>query len=809
MSLSTKHFYEFGAFRIDLAERVLLRDGRPVPLPAKTFETLLALVERSGHIVEKDELMERIWPDTFIEEGNLARHVSNLRKVLGEDATGQPYIETVPRRGYRFVAPVKEGAPVSALSVDEADELVVETHTLSRIVTQEEVEPVAIETRPEPPALLAESHTALAPSGGTSLVVKGKRHRRLVWGLVLAGVIVVAAAAFFFNSRRSSPLTEKDTILLADFANTTGEAVFDQALKQGLAVQLEQSPFLNIFPEASARETLRMMNRAADEPITPSLAREICRRQGIKAALSGAIAPVGSHYVMTLEATNAQTGEVIARDQVEAESREQVLQALSRAAKNLREKLGESLGSIKKFHAPIEQATTSSLEALQTYSLGREQVMRGDVTSAIRLYRRAVELDPNFAIAWNALADLQRFSDPAAALECITKAYALRDPTSEVERLRITLTWHEQVTQDQDRLIEESELWKRNYPHSWRPYWSLALHYYEIGQNEKALEHAQELRRLNPHAADHYVLTAKILIRLNRLSEAAEMCRQALEMNYLWAEPHHLLYQIAKASGDAAGMQQQLDWANASGFDDLSALWQVEAAIRAGQWRRTQQLSRTDTDTELAVPHNASNRPAFLTSHLIVAGALFGDCRTALNQDERGLASSQRLEWLTGVAIAHAQCGETAQAEGFIEQYQTRYPKATLLQGLYLPAVRAALALRQGEPDRALEDLQPTRRFEGVHSFWPAWLRAQAYLRQRNGAQAAAEFQQMIEHRNWYLESPWHPLAYLGRARALALGGGEVAKSQEAYRDFFALWKDADPNLPVLIEAKREYERLQ
>ncbi len=793
---SSNGLYEFGPFRLDPVRRVLWREGEIVPLRSKAFDTLLALLRSRGRVLEKDELLREVWGETIVEESGLTRNIAEVRRTLGERLEERRYIVTVPGRGYRFVAEVREVAREIELEIGpeiEADEegVIEETRTVSRIISEEEVieaEPAALDASP---VAWLES----APPRRPLFRRKAIRLGRL--GGELALMAIVAAGLFFYFSRRPA-LTEKDSILLADFVNTTGDAAFDGTLKQGLAVQLEQSPFLNIFSEARTRETLRMMQRQPDESLTLPLAREICLRHGIKAALSGAIAALGSHYVITLEAINAQTGDVIARAQTEAAGKERVLRELSNAARDLRERLGESLGSLQKFHAPIEQASTASLAALQVYSLGRAQVMQGNRAAALRFYQRAVELDPDFAIAWNALAALQSHVDAAAALASINKAYALRDRASEMERWRITLTWHEMTTGDLDKLIEEAELWKQNYPHSWRPYWSLANSYAGIGQNEKALAHARELVRLDPYAADHHLLLAELLGRLDRSAEAGEVCLQMATLNFKPARCFH-----------GAGLSAPEAAAPGSGADEFNyqdTLWQAGNAAQAGQWQRAWQLSRQGA--ELARRNNSLDHAALLTKNVLVAGALFGVCKKETLPDEPALATSPRLEWRVDAALAQLWCGQAAPAEAFIEQQRHAMPRHTLLHGLYLPTLRAALALQRAEPEQTLTWLKETDRFAAAASNWSVWLRGQAYLHKQDGATAAAAFQQIIAHRGWYLGSPLHPLAHLGLARALALTADQ-AKSREAYQRFFTLWKDADADLPVLTAARQEYEKLR
>jgi len=453
MSSPANHFHDFGPFRIDRAERVLIRDGQPLTLTPKAFDLLLALVERRGHVVEKEELMGAVWPETVVEESNLTHHISVLRKVLGESAGERPYIETIPRRGYRFLAEVER----------------VETEVATAAEKEFGVLPLGGMTR----------ERGLPPEGG--IPNKG----RLITFVTIA-ILVLAATVAWFYFRRPPILIGKDTILLADFENKTGDEIFDGTLRQGLAIQLQQSPFLNLFPEPQVRQTLRLMGRAPNELVTVEVAREICERQSIKSLVAGSIVSLGSHYAITLEAINGQSGESLAREQVEAESKEQVLRALSQAATRLRERLGESLSSIQRFDKPLEQATTAKLEAFKAYSLGIEHSYRGRPMEAIPFYRRAVEIDPEFAHAYSVLSVVHWSTGrPGLAAEYAEKGYALRERVSEYEKLRITSFYHGFATGDLNRRIEVVMLQRRMYPREWSGPTDLGLTYSLIGQYDQ------------------------------------------------------------------------------------------------------------------------------------------------------------------------------------------------------------------------------------------------------------------------------------------------------------------------------------
>ena len=651
-----------------------------------------------------------------------------------------------------------------------------------------------------------EIHTT---SSAEYLVNQITRHKRAVALALIPLLIATAILVYFvaFKPKRAA-LTDKDTIMLADIENTTGDAVFDGALKQGLAVTLGQSPFLDIFPDARIRETLQLMQRQPNEHVSEAVAREICQRQGLKAFLSGSIAPLGSHYVITLRAVNAQSGEEIAREQTEADSKEHVLTALSQAAVRLREHLGESLSSIQKFAAPIEQASTASLEALNAYSLGLEQANSGNYPKAIPFYQRAVELDPNFAVGYQALAREQLNSGfHNEAIASATKAYELRERASENERLFITLIYDRVVTHDLEKAIEVGEIWKKTYPRFWRTYHALADIYLDVGEFEKAATDGREAVRLNPKVAATYSNYAGALMYLNRFDEAEQIYRQAFANNLDAPEYHMYLYWNAYRRGDAAGMQQQLDWAQASSFPYWSFALQAQSAALAGQWRKSIELSNRVVEMQEA--RGMKGLVAWTTSHWALSGAAFGDFQYAKQKATQALKNSQDATF-AGSMMAFALCGDVAQADAHAKRFGEQYPNDTRLNGIWLPVTQAALELEGGQPAKALELLAPVTRYEAAADFEPQYLRGLCYLRLGQGAEAAIEFQKIVKNQGQtdFLVSTLYPLARLGLARAAAVRG-DTSEARKLYEAFFTLWKDADADLPILIEARNEYAKIK
>ena len=642
-------------------------------------------------------------------------------------------------------------------------------------------------------------------SSAEYIVSQIKTHKKAS-ALIAAAVVIAVTAATLFYFKPASALTDKDTILLADFVNTTADTVFDGTLKQGLAVQLAQSPFLNVFPDARVRQTLRLMGRSADDRVTKEAAREICQRQGLKAFLAGSITNLGTSYVITLEAINGQSGEEIAREQVEAESKEQVLKALTQAASKLRQKLGESLSSIQKFDAPLE-LTTSSLEALKAYSLGFEQSSRGRFLESIPFSKRAIELDPNFAYAYASLAvQYANTNQPKLAAEYTEKAFALRDRVSELEKLRISAFYHSFVTGEVDKEIEVLETYKATYPRDARAPNNLSDIYFRTGQFEKSAAEAREAVRLNPNSVVGYANLGQAFISLSRFADSKEVVDQALHQNLDSTYFHSFRYQIAFVDGDTAAMQQQLDWARGKPDEYVALGWQTQTAAFLGQWRRSQDFTRSAI--ELATRGDAKEVAAQYAVEEALLGAVFGQCSQIKAETSQLPGLERNTPSLTRGALALALCGDAGEAQSIADELTKQYPKGTLLNSLWVPIIRGAVQLNRNNPAEAIQLLETAKGYEAAAEFWPQYLRALAYLRLKSGNEAATEFQKILDNRGQATLSALYPLAHLGLARAATLTG-DLSKSRKAYQDFLALWKDADSDLPVLQEAKQEYEKLK
>src|SRR6266446_2016878 len=675
-------------------------------------------------------------------------------------------------------------------------------------LTDTEIPTAGVSTSVPPASRSAAGFPAAAQTRASSAeyIVSGiKRHKTALAIAALGIVLIAAALVYLSSSRRRVAFTDKDTILLADFVNTTGDSVFDGTLKQALAVQLGQSPFLDIFSQDRVRDALKFMNRPPDERVTRDIAREICERQGIKAMLLGSISGLGTHYVISLEAVNANTGDSIATEQVETDGKEQVLKSLGQAAAKLREKLGESLASIQNFDVPIDQVTTSSLDALRAYSMGLAQHSSGNYPQAIPLYKRAIELDNNFAIAYARLANVYNNTGKfELSREASAKAYEFRDRASEREKLFVTASYYGGVTGEWDKQIEQLEVWSRTYPRDWEPRNLLASRYTLVGPFDKALAEAREAVRLNPKEARAYTNLAVAFIGLNRFEDAKSVLRQALAQKLETTNMRIRLFHIAFVQDDAATMKEQLDWAASK--PEEAQMWQAQAAEFSGQLAKANQF--TERVIGLMRAADSKETTAQLLLQQALRNATFGSCGQVGETVRQALGLSREQAKLITAANALAVCNQTRAAQTLIDELMKRFPLDTLQKMVSIPITRSQIELTRGDGSPVIQLLESSRKYEVAGEFWPQYLRGQAYLKQKKGAEAAKEFQTIIDHRGWYPLSPLYPLAHLGVARAAVIEG-DAAKARRAYQDFFTLWKEADTSIPILVVARQEYEKLK
>ncbi|HWF87882.1 MAG TPA: protein kinase [Pyrinomonadaceae bacterium] len=638
-------------------------------------------------------------------------------------------------------------------------------------------------------------------------IATGIKRHKLAAALISLFVIVASASAFYLYKRNSHPLTERDTVLLTDFVNTTGEPVFDGTLKQALAVNLGQTPFLNLFPEDRVRETLRFMGRSPDDRITRDVGREICERQGIKAMLTGSIASLGSHYVITLEALNSRSGDPIAREQIEAESKEKVLSALGTAASNLRQKLGESLSSIQKYDVSIEQATTQSLDALKAFAMGNEERAKGNARESLALYQRAVELDPNFAMAY-ARIGVQYVNEEQLerSKEYFQKAYDLRDRVSERERLYLEEKYYSYITGEIDQAIETLKTWARLYPSDFIPHNNLSLNYQLIGRHDEALKEALEAVRLSPNNISAHDNLVSSFMSLGRFDEAEQAEREAQKINPDSVSIHLNNYFFGFLRQDQAAMDREVNWARGKPEEAQLTALLTATAFYSGKLKQAEELQKRAVEM-LKKQNRMENASVLLTDHAHDLMYL-GKCDSAKAQ-VKAARDLFRGEMSIGAAI-YAGCNDPDQAQKMLDEARAAYPKNTIIQSIVPAIVTAGIEESRGNPSEAIRLFESIRSYEGgiILGLGTTFARGNLYLKARRGNEAAAEFRKVIDQRGVDIFSPTHSLAHLGLGRALALNG-DTAGARKAYQDFFALWKDADHDLPVLAEARKEYEALK
>ena len=649
----------------------------------------------------------------------------------------------------------------------------------------------------------------------------------LVVGLVMAG--------WLYNTRRAHALNETDTLVLADFINKTGDSVFDDTLRQGLAVQLEQSPFLSLISEQRTQETLRLMGRPPNAKLTPEVARELCERAGSKAYLSGSISSIGSQYVIGLTAVDCQTGDSLLREQVTANSKERVLPALSEAATKLRGKLGESLKTVQKLATPIEQATTPSLEALQAYSLGRKTFSgQADYNATIPLFQHAISLDPRFAMAYAILGTAYgNLGEKNLAAENTRKAYELRERVSEREKFYIESHYYHFVTGDLEKARQVYELWAKTYPREEVPPNNLGIIYQSLGQYDKALEAFDEAMHVAAPDALTYSNLVAIDLNLNRFKDARAAAEDAQANNLDSPSLHLYLYEIAFLQGDLPRMVHQVAWAMGKPDHESSLLYfEAQTAAYSGLLTKGRELSRQALDASERAQKR--ERTAGIEASAALTEALFGN----VSEGEQraavavGLSNGRDAQFVAALALAVA--GDLPRAQALADDLAKRFPEDTIVRFNYLPAIRAQLDLNRSDPKKALEALQVSIPYElGIASgssnfstyLYPVYVRGTAYLAARKGAEAAAEFQKILDHRGIVINEPIGALAHLGLARAYAIQAGFGApgstsptsgsnqpemtgRARAAYNDFLKLWKDADSDIPILTTAKSEFTKL-
>ncbi len=817
--------WRFGLFEVDAADEELRRGGKPVKMREQSFRILVFLLEHSGEIVTRESLRCVLWPsDTFVDfDHSLNTAVMKLRDALGDSADMPLYIETLPKRGYRFIAPmtvvVREARPISpaptsgpasaALSMGEGNAGAALAEDGFRVKA-------GLEIPDAESGYSASLALARSPSSSAAKIAEHPLAYRKVWRILVPAVVLVAvtiAGAFYYRSRQTTHrLAEKDTIVLADFGNSTGDAIFDDTLKTALHVSLRQSPFLNVLSDSEVARTLQLMTRPASTKLTPEVARELCQRADSKAYVAGSIASLGSEYVLELKAVNCQSGDTLAEEQVTASSKEKVLDALGNAASQLRTELGESLATVKKFDVPLEEATTPSLEALKAYSLGH--------------YEHAIELDPNFATGYLAVGTKWTLSERGRAAEYITKAFQLRDHASEREKLTITAIYYSYVTGELDKAAQTFQEVIKSYPRDGPPYDSLGGVYAQQGQYEKAAAITRQSLAIAPGYVFSYSNLANYVLALQRFDEARPIIQGALARQSDDKVAHNALYALAFLGADSTAMAEQQQWFGSEPeYENVGLALASDTAAYAGHLHKARELTKQSVGSAIRVGDKESG--AIWQENAALREAAYGNAAEARASAAAALKlapGSQGAE--AEAALAFAMAGDPARAESLAEDLEKRYPLDTQTQSLWLPAIEAQLELDRRNPTFALNALQAASSIElgqimfliNTSCLYPVYVRGEAYLGAGQGSAAAAEFQKILDHSGIVWNCWTGALAHLGVARANALqartsqgADADLARTRAlaAYKDFLTLWKDADPDIPVLRQARAEYAKLQ
>ncbi|MGA7920422.1 MAG: winged helix-turn-helix domain-containing protein [Candidatus Acidiferrales bacterium] len=783
----------FGTFEVDLQEGRFIKAGVRIRLQEQPFQILALLLSRPGELVTREEIRQKLWSrNTFVEfDDALNTAVRKLRAALNDSAHNPRFLETVPRRGYRFIAPVALPAEPRSVVPNQAPK---ESSAVTSIPTSETRQPQALS--------LAER-------------LRNARRNRYAW--LAATLIVVGAAVggFWYHRRPRFQITSRDTIVLADFVNTTGETVFDDALKQGLNVGLEQSPIIQILSDERSTAVLKQMSHSADESMTGRVAIEVCKRTGSKVIVQGSISSLGTAYLIGLTATRCDNGEYIAHEQIEAKRKEDVIGALGNATSQLRSRLGESLPSIQKYESPLEQATTPSLEALQAYTQGtRTAHERGD-QDALPYLQRAVKLDPDFARAYASLgASYMALEQPTLAIPNNRKAFELRNRVSEGERLYIEGMYYLNVTGELEKAVQVFREHAHVFPNDADAHGWLGFAYYALGQWDKSEAQCRESVRLNPD--DGYM--ANILmddyIVLNRLDDAKAVYELSRARKLQNGFPDSDMYLVAFAKGDAKGMQQYFDAAMGKpGIEDVLLSMQSDIEAYNGHLRKARESSQRAVES--ARKNDARETAAFWQAYAALHEAEFGNAAEASKQAEAALSLAPGRDVRVLAAMAMARVGNATETTKLVNRLNEEFPLDTMVQSNVFPTIRAMLALSQGQGEQALKPLEKSYGYELAvpqvfmntqPALYPIYVRGQAYLKIGQGPLAVAEFQKMIGF--FWMSYPLGALSRLQLGRAYAMSG-DKAKAQSAYQDFFTLWKDADPDIPILIAAKAEYAKLK
>jgi eukaryotic-like serine/threonine-protein kinase len=764
----------FGSFEVDFRERKLTKGGSRIRLQEQPFRILALLLEHPGQLVTREEIREQVWPqDLFVDfDAALNTAVGKLRGALNDSAENPRFLETVPRQGYRFVAPV-DWSPESQ---------------------------VVVPIRPHAPKLY-------------------------LWSAAALIVVSAAISGFWRFHRTSSRITPEDTIVLADFINKTGDPTFDDALNTALRLSLQQSPYFPVLSDAAIARTLQQMTRPVGTHLTTDVTRELCQRAGAKAYLVGSIGTLGRRYLLGLKAVNCRSGDTLAEEQASVASKEKVLDALGETASKLRGELGESLGSVQRFDVPLARATTPSLEALKEYSLGLKAFSQKGPSDSIPYFQQVLQLDPNFAAGYRALGlDYSGLGQTDRAREYFSKAFQLKDHVGEWERLAITADYYLNVTGELDKAAATYEQWIASYPRDDGAYSTLGMVYALQGEYKKASEVTNQALGLVPSYGSYGNL-AIYALALQHFDEARRVIREAQAKQIDGFEFRSALYALAFLAADSSAMAEQQKWVAGKPEENMALALASDSEAYQGHLGVAREL--TTRAVELAIRADSKESGAIWLANAALRYAAFGnpaEARQAAAKALKVAPTSQGTE--AEAALALAMAGDSSRAESLAQDLHRRFPLDTQMQSLWLPAIQTQLALSRNKPAYISPPTQSVSPIEyGAILFtvnssclYPTYVRGQAYLAAGQGKQAAAEFQKILDHSGIVWNCWTGALAHLGVARANAVQaktsqGADAdaarVRARADYNDFLSLWKDADPDIPILKEAEVEYLKLQ
>jgi DNA-binding winged helix-turn-helix (wHTH) protein len=807
--------YQFGKLRIDVLARTLRREAELVTLNRRAFDVLLYFVQNPGRVLTREELLKNAWPDAFVDESSLAQSISVLRRALEEKPGDNSYIVTLPGRGYQFVSQVQIIAADNLAVIPDA---ATAARGSSGVIFQQQTIRTGVIT----------TEAQLSSRAGALPAASAVRIPQL-WQIAIPLLLIasVVGGGLYYRSRQGKRLTEKDTIVLADFVNRTGDAIFDDTLKTALNISLRQSPFLNVLPDSQVAKTLQLMTRPAGTKLAPEVARELCQRSGSKAYLAGAIGSLGSQYVLGLKAVNCQSGDTLAEEQVTATAKEKVLDVLGEAASKLRSELGESLATVQKFDVPLAEATTSSLEALKAFSLGGKAYYEKGVAQALLYHQRAIALDPNFAMAYRAVGlDYAHLGETGRTSEYVAKAFQLREHASEREKLAITANYYHNVTRELDKAAQVYRDQIESYPQELAAYNGLGLEYAAQGQYEKAAAIAKQGRALAPDIPTWNENLSTATLALQRFDEMQQISDDARARKSPDVILHAATYALAFVRSDSAGMAEEQQWfASQRGLENFGLTLLSDTEAYGGHLAKARELTRQSLD--LAVQSDNKESAAIELAIAAQREVAYGNSAEARQSAPAALKLSPASQGAESeAALAFAMAGDTKRAESLAQDLGKRFPLDTQVQSLWLPVIRAQVALDQNNPASALNALQASSLIElgnipfvsNISCLYPTYVRGQAYLAAGQSTAAAAEFQKILDHSGIVWNCWTGALAHLGVARANARqsrtsqgadANAARVRALAAYQDFLVLWKYADPGIPVLKEAKAEYAKLQ